>query len=231
MTDELTQRYHDIRGRVDRACARAGRATGSVRMVVVTKKHPVETILRLSELGVTDIGENVVQELVGKAPAIVGKFTIHLVGHLQTNKINKVLPIVQWIQSVDRTNLIDAIEQRFSVGTPRLPVLVQVNTSGESSKSGCTPEECGSLCERVAASATLDLRGLMTIGPVGGDERALRASFQMLRRLSEGLSGLPRPELSMGMSDDFEWAVEEGATIVRIGTALLGDRTPTPGAR
>jgi len=221
---DLAARLQSVRERIEGACRRSGRAVGSVRLIAVTKNHPAETAQSLIDLGVRDIGENRVQEIEEKVPKLVGDFTVHLIGSLQTNKAQKVWPLAGWIQSVDREKLVRRLEGLYTGGTPK-KVLVEVNTSGEESKSGCTPEECGRLCEIVAQSKALELRGLMTIGPLGGDESAVRGAFALLRELSQKYCvGLDKPELSMGMSGDFEWAIEEGATMVRIGTVLVGSR-------
>jgi pyridoxal phosphate enzyme (YggS family) len=221
----LAARLLEIRERIEGACRRSGRPGGSVRLIAVTKNHPAEAAQRLIDLGVHDIGENRVQEIEEKAPRLSGDFTVHLIGSLQTNKAQKVWPLAGWIQSVDREKLVRRLEGLYA-GGDRKRVLVEVNTSGEESKSGCSPEECGRLCEMVAGSGALELRGLMTIGPLGGDEAAVRGAFALLRELSRKHCADCRggPELSMGMSGDFEWAIEEGATMVRIGTALVGSR-------
>jgi pyridoxal phosphate enzyme (YggS family) len=197
-----------------------------VRLIAVTKNHPAETVQRLLDIGVRDIGENRVQEMEEKVPRLAGDFTAHMIGHLQTNKAQKVWPLAGWVQSVDRERLVRRLEGCHSGAEPKKRVLVEVNTSGEGSKSGCSPIECGRLCELVAGSGALELRGLMTIGPLGGGEAAVRGAFALLRELSQKhCAGIVAPELSMGMSGDFEWAIEEGATMVRVGTALVGDRT------
>jgi pyridoxal phosphate enzyme (YggS family) len=220
----LAARLEEIRGRIEGACRRAGRPAGSVRLIAVTKNHPAETAQRLIDLGVRDIGENRVQEIEEKAPQLTGEFTVHLIGSLQTNKAQKVWPLAGWIQSVDREKLVRRLEGLYA-GGERKRVLVEVNTSGEASKSGCAPEECGRLCEMAAAGGALEIRGLMTVGPLGGDEAAVRRAFATLRELSQKYcAGIGAPELSMGMSGDFEWAIEEGATMVRLGTALVGSR-------
>jgi len=222
----LSGRLADVRDRIERACARSGRPVGAVRLIAVTKNHPVETVQRLIGLGVRDIGENRVREIEEKAPRLTGDFTLHMIGHLQTNKAQKVWPLAGWIQSVDRERLVRRLESLYD-GGPKKSVLVEVNTSGEESKSGCGPEECLPLCEMVAQSEALELKGLMTIGPLGGDERAVRGAFALLRELSRKCRGMIEtgaPELSMGMSGDFEWAIEEGSTMVRVGTLLVGDR-------
>ena len=226
----LDRRLVEVRERIERARLRAGRAAGAVRLIAVTKNHPVETVQRLIDLGVRDIGENRVQEIEEKAPNLRGEFTIHMIGHLQTNKAGKVWPLAGWIQSVDREKLVRRLEGLYEEdcrnGTPeKKKVLVEVNTSGEESKSGCSPDECERLCNIVAQSNALELKGLMTIGPLGGNEQAVRGAFTLLRNLSQKhCADINAPELSMGMSGDFEWAIEEGATMVRVGTLLVGER-------
>ncbi len=222
--DTLATRLKMVQERIAAACLRAGRSVESVRMIAVTKNHPLETLQALVDLGVKDLGENRVPEIVEKVPGLKGEFTMHMIGHLQTNKAQKVLPLVSWIQSVDRERLVSRLESLHQ-GEQKVKVLVEVNTTGEESKNGCSPKQCRALCERVMTSDALELRGLMTIGPLGGDEHAVRKSFALLRSLSESCSDLVQNmELSMGMSGDFEWAIEEGATMVRIGTTLVGAR-------
>ncbi|KMQ51271.1 Alanine racemase [Chitinispirillum alkaliphilum] len=220
----IEERLRTILDRIHSACARASRPAESVRLIAVTKNQPVSTLQTLIDLGVKELGENRVPEIVEKVPQLRGEFTMHMIGHLQTNKVQKVLPLVSWIQSVDRERLVSRIESLHK-GDEKIRVLVEVNTTGEESKSGCSPKDCRAFCERVMGSDALELRGLMTIGPLGGDEVSVRKSFSLLRELSEQCSDLVKGmELSMGMSGDFEWAIEEGATMVRIGTVLVGER-------
>jgi PLP dependent protein len=222
--DSLHLKIDALRGRIAQACERAGRRPDEVRIVAVTKTHPAEIVQALIECGIKDIGENRVQEIEEKAPFLKGDFTLHMVGHLQTNKAARILRYVKWLQSVDREKLVSRIES-CHCGHEKINALVEVNTTGEVSKSGCTPQECRALCERVSRSGALKFRGLMTVGPVEGGEMAARGSFALLRRLSEACRDLAEPiELSMGMSGDFEWAIEEGSTMIRVGTALLGER-------
>jgi len=205
MSDDLAgldRRLVEVQERIERANRMASRAAGAVRLIAVTKNHPVETVQRLIDLGVLDIGENRVQEIEEKAPNLRGEFTIHMIGHLQTNKAGKVWPLAGWIQSVDREKLVRRLEGLYDEdcrggGTPeRKKVLVEVNTSGEESKSGCSPDECERLCNIVAQSNALELKGLMTIGPLGGDERAVRGAFTLLRDLSQKCcAGINTPEL------------------------------------
>jgi PLP dependent protein len=225
--DRLRVNLEEIRARIARAAGKAGRMADAVLLVAVTKTHPVETIQALVDLGVRDIGENRVQEIERKAPALTGDFSMHMVGHLQTNKVADVLPHVKWIQSIDSDRLVSRIEH-CNHTTAVFNALVEVNTSGEASKSGCMPEACRALCEQVAQSKSLKFRGLMTIGPLNAGESEVRRSFVLLRKLAEACRDLAPAamELSMGMSGDFEWAIEEGSTMVRIGTALVGERQP-----
>ncbi|MBN1578543.1 MAG: YggS family pyridoxal phosphate-dependent enzyme [Chitinispirillaceae bacterium] len=220
----LGERFEALHDRMCRACTRASRQVGSVTLIAVTKMQPVEKLQALIDLGITNLGENRVSEIIEKTPHLTGKYTMHLIGHLQTNKVARVLPHVHTIQSIDRVRVIEYIE-RYLPADVRMPVLVEVNTSGEASKEGCAPPECRMIVERLVAGGRLLPSGLMTIGPLGGDEKRTRGAFSLLRDLAEkNRDLLPQPHLSMGMSGDFEWAIEEGATMVRIGTLLTGER-------
>jgi pyridoxal phosphate enzyme (YggS family) len=223
-SDRLRVRLEKIEERIARACERTARPRSAVRLIAITKTHPVAVVQRLIDLGIHDIGENRVQEIEKKVPLLTGHFTMHMVGHLQTNKVAQVLPHIGWIHSIDSERLAARIEFCRPQG-PKLNALVEVNTSGEASKSGCAADECRALCQRVAMSGALAFRGLMTVGPLHSTERDIRESFAHLRRLGEACRDCaPHIELSMGMSGDFEWAIEEGATMIRLGTALLGER-------
>jgi PLP dependent protein len=224
MQTDLEKRYDLINNRIEKACLSCGRKRSSVTLIAVTKTQPISKIQQLIDLGVTQIGENRVQEIIEKIPELHGNFTLHMIGHLQTNKVAPVLAHAGWIQSVDRENLIRRIESLYK-GNGKINVLVEVNTSGEESKSGCKPDDCRKICELVVSSGCLELRGLMTIGPLGANEVNTRKSFSMLRKLADSNQDLAgNMELSMGMSGDFEWAIEDGSTMVRIGSMLLGER-------
>lgn len=224
MENELKNRLEIVQERIFKACEKSKRSAQSVRLIAVTKTHPAEVLQKLIDLGVKDLGENRVQEIEAKVPRLNGDFTMHMIGHLQTNKVSKVLPLVKWIQSVDRESLIAKIEKQHQ-SVEKINALLEVNTSGEASKSGCDPSECRALAERIATSPALKFCGLMTIGPLEGGEVSVRRSFSLLRELGEQCSDLaPKIELSMGMSNDFEWAIQEGSTMVRIGSLLLGER-------
>ena len=219
----LQRNYNVLKERIEKACLRSNRKPEDVRLIVVTKTHPAEIVQAVIDLGIKEIGENRVQEIEQKRPFLQGDFSMHMIGHLQTNKAAKVLPLVDWIQSIDSIRLVDKIDHAAS--GKKIKALVEVNTSGEPSKSGCAPEECLALCERLNASTVLEFRGLMTIGPLNGTERDVRKSFEKLRVLGEKCRHFSSHlELSMGMSSDFEWAIEEGSTMVRIGSLLLGNR-------
>lgn len=221
---KLRDRIAVINDRIERACTRASRTPGQVTLIAITKTAPVELLQALLDIGVTHLGENRVAEIVEKVPHLRGAFTMHLVGALQTNKVARVLPFVNMVQSVDRVRLIEYLERYTPAGTT-LPVLIEVNTSKEASKSGCTAEEVRPLLERIAQCSTLHAAGYMTIGPLNGNELAVRESFAQLAAIAAAHGDLvAQPHLSMGMSSDFEWAIEEGATMIRIGTLLTGDR-------
>jgi PLP dependent protein len=224
----LQNNYDILKGRIEKSCQKSNRRPDEIRLIAVTKTHPVETVQALIDLGIRDIGENRVQEIEQKAPLLKGEFSLHLIGHLQTNKVAKVLPLVQWIQSIDSMRLADKINSSISTTAEKIKVLVEVNTSGETSKSGCTPSECIDLCEYVAKSPRMEFHGLMTVGPLEGGEKQTRTAFTLLRKLSMECGSLTptgQSALSMGMSADFEWAIEEGATMIRVGSLLLGNRS------
>lgn len=225
MHEDIGSRLKRIRDRIEEAAVRSGRRGSDVRLIAVTKTHPPQTIRALVDLGIRDIGENRVQELEAKAPAIHGDVEFHMIGHLQRNKVKKVLPHVEWIQSIDSNRLVDTIERYAQQQDRRIKALVEVNTTREPAKTGCDPAQALELCEKVAQSPHMEFRGLMTVGPLSVDERVTREAFSSLRRLGERCRSLTAVvELSMGMSSDFVWAIEEGATMVRIGSLLLGSR-------
>ncbi len=220
-------RLDEVRGRIARAAERAGREPGSVVLVGVVKTVPEGLIREALALGLADLGESRVQEAAAHIEA-VGRSAVrwHMVGHLQRNKAARAVELFDRVHGVDSTELAAALSRRAVAGH-RLPVLVEVNVSGEASKFGAAPETLMELLEQVARLPGLALEGLMTVGaPVASAEEA-RPSFARLRALrdrGERTLGRRLPELSMGMSGDFEVAVEEGATLVRVGTALFGAR-------
>jgi pyridoxal phosphate enzyme (YggS family) len=224
MIPDLNSRIEKLQDEIRQACVLAGRPVDSVRLVVVTKTHPVEVVQQVIDAGVRDIAENRVQEITAKAPALRGEFRLHLVGHLQTNKVAGAVDHCRMIQSVDSSRLLARIEH-YSAAANRCPdILIQVNTSGEQTKSGCNPAEALELCRLAARSRYTVFRGLMTIGPLGATEQQTRQAFAMLRKLRDQCPTPDKLELSMGMSADFGWAIAEGSTLVRIGSLLLGAR-------
>jgi pyridoxal phosphate enzyme (YggS family) len=197
-----------------------------VRLVAVTKTVSVEVVSLLPELGVLDLGENRPQELWRKAAALPPTCRWHLIGHLQRNKIDRTLQVNPLIHSVDRVALLTALEQATAGRSQPLPVLLEVNASREPNKHGFTPEELPQLVPDLARLQHLQVRGLMTMAALEEDPERCRPTFALLRQLAEQLRRQVGPphaldQLSMGMTNDFEVAVEEGATLVRIGTALF----------
>jgi hypothetical protein len=221
---DIAARYEDIRDRIARAAARAGRDPADVLLIGVTKTLPPESARAAFGLGLRDLGENRVQELLEKGAALADlPVRWHLIGHLQTNKVKAVLPHVAMIHSVDSVRLAEQIQ--LHAGSP-IDVCLQVNTSGETTKFGVAPSDVRPQAAAIRGLPHLRLRGLMTLGPLTEDRTAIRASFQMLRELLAVLRAeVPDASvLSMGMSGDYEIAIEEGATHIRVGTALFGPR-------
>lgn len=219
-----------VKERIALAAGKAGRAPGSVCLLLATKTVPAEKIAIAIEAGETLTGENKVQELKEK-DHLLGILPVerHFIGHLQTNKIKEVLKYVNCIQSVDRPDLAEKLHQRLLYEGRKMDVLVQVNSSFEQSKFGVHPDDAFRLIEKVRSLETLQVKGLMTIGLFEADPEKVRPSFRLLREIRDQAlqSGLLPPgadALSMGMSGDLETAIEEGATIVRVGTSIFGKR-------
>lgn len=217
-----------VRERIAAACRAAGRSPDEVRLLLASKTQPEERILEARDAGASLFGENRVQELVRKARAL-GELPIewHMIGHLQTNKVRQVLDWAQVIESVDRPSLVDALARELEKRDARVKVYLQVNTSGEETKSGVAPEEAEALARRIVETGRLELEGLMTIARYTPDPEGARPCFRLLAQVrdrlrAQGLGELPA--LSMGMSGDLEVAIEEGATVVRVGSAVFGER-------
>jgi hypothetical protein len=227
-------RLAHVQARVSAACQRSGRRPDSVTIVAVTKTFSSLFVRKAYALGLSQIGENRVQEIIDKfgdgslLRACPG-LQLHLVGHLQTNKVRKALQSVATIDSVDSLRLAQIVDREAAQMGRRVRVLLEVNTSGEPQKYGLAPDELVPCAEAVAKLTSLDLRGLMTVGPLVEDADAVRRSFALLRNLFERVQQkLNSPQwsvLSMGMSGDFETAIEEGATEIRLGTVLFGERS------
>lgn len=219
----LTGRIAEVRSRLAAACQRSGRACEAVTLVAVTKTVAPEIARIAFDLGLADLGESKPQELWKKA-ASIPEARWHLVGHLQRNKIDRTAPLASLIHSVDSERLLEALAAFGSKSGVRLPVLLEVNCSREASKCGFAPERLLALADRLAALAGVSVEGLMTMAAPHADPRDCRPTFSELRQLRDRLqtaTGLTLPQLSMGMSNDYEIAVEEGATLVRLGTALF----------
>lgn len=219
-----------VQARIKRACERSDRNAASVRLVAVSKLHPAAAIAEAAAAGQQLFGENYVQELVEKTGLLPKTVEWHMIGHLQSNKVKYLPGSVSMIHTVDRLSLAEEIDRQWreKVGEP-CEVLVQVNVSGESTKSGTTAADAVELVRRVAALPFVSVRGLMTMPPFFDDPERARPFFRELRQLAEQIQtevipGVQMSELSMGMSGDFEVAIEEGATLVRVGTAIFGER-------
>lgn len=220
-----------VRERIERAAGRAGRSAADITIVAVTKTHGPETVAEAIEAGIADVGENRVQEFLEKAPAVKLPCRWHLVGHLQTNKVNKVIGRFALVQSVDSAKLAAHLDRAGARDGVVTDILIEVNTSGEESKAGLAPEETLEACGLVAAMPNLRVRGLMTVGPFTSDAAEAASAFARLRRVRDEIeaariAGVSMERLSMGMSDDFELAIAEGSTMVRLGRVLFGERRP-----
>jgi len=224
------QALHRVRDRIAEACRLAGRSPGSVTLVAVSKAVEPERVRQFLACGQRLFGENRVQEALRKIPRVGPPARWHLVGHLQKNKARHAVEGFELVHSVDGAELAREIHRRAERAGKIQPVLVQVNLSGEKTKHGLDEESLGPLLDSVLKLDSLDLRGFMTIPPPVEQAEESRPWFSRLRDLRDRMeerAGRPLPELSMGMSHDFEVAIEEGATMVRVGTALFGKR-PVP---
>ncbi len=226
----LQENIRRVQERIRRAAERVGRAPDEITLVAVSKTFPASIINEAIRLGIRHIGENRVQEARQKFPEVDPAATRHMVGYLQRNKVKYAVQLFDMIQSVDRYPLAEEIHKRCEKLGKVMPVLIEVNTSGEASKSGCAPEEALSLLEQVDALPHLQVRGFMTIAIFSDDPEKVRPCFVKLRKIYEEARARQWQHaridtLSMGMSSDFEIAIEEGSTMVRIGTAIFGPRT------
>lgn len=228
--EQLQTNIEQVRAAIAQAARRAGRDPADVTLVAVSKTMPVELVQMAYNLGVTDFGENRVQEALPKIEAFHQRDVHwHMIGHVQSNKAKRVVGPFVLVQSVDSLRLAEALNRHASEAGLRLPVLLQVNVAGEASKEGVSPDEAVELARQVAALPSLSVEGLMTIAPLVENPEDARPVFRQLRLLRERLRGeAPRStwqHLSMGMTGDYRVAIEEGATIVRVGRAIFGERT------
>jgi pyridoxal phosphate enzyme (YggS family) len=226
--EQIAERLASVRLRLARAAERSGRDPASVRLIAVTKTVPPEQIAAAVALGVNEIGENRVQEARLKHASVPPGLRWHLIGHLQANKASLAARLFDTVHSLDSERVGAALSDHRDPELQQIAGLVEVDYTGISARSGVPPESVAGLLRALTAYPELDVRGLMTIAPAG-DPGAARDCFRRLRELRDDLRerlGLELPDLSMGMSDDFEVAVEEGATMVRLGRVIFGERMP-----
>ncbi len=219
-----------VRERVSGAIERSGRSPDDVTLVAVTKTFGPDVVEEIIAAGIEDIGENRVQELVAKADVVGARCRWHLIGPLQRNKVSKVVGLVHMMHAIDGVRIAQAVDRVAAQRDCRVAALLEVNTSGEPGKHGVSPAEAAAVAAALVALPNIDLQGLMTIGPLSVDPVETRACFRLLADLAETVrraTGRPLPHLSMGMSDDFEIAIEEGATMIRLGRIIAGAR-PAP---
>jgi pyridoxal phosphate enzyme (YggS family) len=223
----LAENLDNVRARIAAACARAGRNPDEVTLVAVTKNHPPETVRAAADLGLTVFGENRVQEAKAKISLCPSRLRWHLIGHLQSNKSRDAVHFFEMIESVDSLALAQELNKWAEKSAKTVRILIEANIAGESSKFGYRPELLRADLAQINALPRIEIHGLMTVAPWTPDPEKVRPVFRRLRELKtecEQQLGAPLPHLSMGMSGDFEIAIEEGATIVRIGTAIFGPR-------
>lgn len=229
-TTQIKEHLKQVKERINKACHAVGRDPKKVKLLLATKTVSAENINRAIDLGETLIGESRVQELQKKHPQIHhDQAEIHFIGHLQTNIVNHVLRYTSFIHSVDRMRLDKRLHNRLTKENREIDILIQVITSYEKSKFGVTPEETLSFIEQLTEFNTLNIKGLMTIGKLSSDPQEARKCFRLLKSIQQQVQkqnfpGVEMNVLSMGMSADYEIAIEEGATLVRIGRAIFGER-------
>ena len=225
----ITENLEAVRSRIDAAAVRAGRSPGEVELVAISKTHPAESVREAADAGQELFGENRVQEALVKIPLLPSRLRWHLIGHLQANKVRKALPLFELIHGVDTMEIARNID-RIAADLGLFPrILLEVNVSGEGSKHGFAPEALESVLEELLSLPRVQVEGLMTMAPLATEAEASRPHFAALRSLRDRLAeraGIPFPILSMGMSADFELAVQLGATHVRVGSAIFGKRPP-----
>ncbi len=227
---EIESRLLILRERIADACARAGRDPSSVALMGVSKNHPPASVAEAVRCGLRLFGENRIQEAKAKIPACTADLEWHFIGHLQSNKVRDAVDLFRVVQGVDTLDIAEALAKQAAKRDRIQPVLLEVNVSGEPSKFGWDPERLIEALPSLGGMDRLAIRGLMTIAPYAEDPELARPVFRRLRELRDRCSerlGTALPVLSMGMSGDMEVAIEEGSTLVRIGTALFGDR-PVP---
>jgi pyridoxal phosphate enzyme (YggS family) len=230
--DTFLHRLAAVRARIAQACADAGRNPAEVALLPVTKYHPAEVVALVAAAGLAAVGENRVQEAIAKQAQAGVKVRWELIGHLQSNKARLAARHFDRIQSVGSIRLLDALDREAAAAGRILPVLLQINAGNDPAKSGAEPGEAPALLEHALGRTSLRIEGLMTIAPLSDDPLVARRTFASLREIRDALAarfGRPLPELSMGMTGDLAQAIAEGSTMVRVGSALFGERTdPLP---
>lgn len=224
---DLASNLETIRRRIEAACARAGRPASSVTLLAVTKGQPPDVVSEAAQLGLIVFGENKVQEAKAKIPLCPGRLRWHMIGHLQTNKCRDAVDLFEMVQGVDSLHVAEELNKRADQAARTLPILLEVNIVGEASKFGYPPERLLAELAQLNSLTRLEIHGLMTVPPWAVEPERVRPIFRQLRELKsqcEQKLGAPLPQLSMGMTGDFEIAIDEGATMVRLGTALFGPR-------
>lgn len=231
MKEIISRNLVELHGRIAQACEQYDRDTDDITIVAVTKTHSTAVIKTAVAAGIYEIGESKVQEAEPKIIELGPIARFHMVGHLQTNKAKKAVGLFDVIQSVDSSKLAWEINRQAGLIDRTIECYIEVNSSGESQKFGVAPDECLDLVRKVYALDNIKLTGLMTIGPFTDDEEAIRRSFRLCRGLFDKVKDIAGDDfntLSIGMSDDFPLAIAEGATMIRIGTALFGPRQQVP---
>ncbi len=231
--DELSieQRLQQISERIDSACSKVGRDPAGVRLLAVTKTFPPEAVDEACRAGLDQMGESRIQEARQKLPLCSSRITWHFIGHLQRNKVREAVEYFSMIHAIDSLRLLEAVDKACAEVGKRLPVLLEVNVSGEASKYGIPPGEVPQILDVAGRFLNVDIAGLMTIPPFSAEQEDARKYFKKLRELRDqwaGSHGFALKELSMGMSHDFEVAIEEGATWIRLGSMIFGNRKYKP---
>lgn len=224
---DLAENLERIRQRIYSACARAARDPATVELLAVSKNHPADAVRALASLGQRLFGENRVQEAKAKIPQCPGHLRWHMIGHLQSNKTRDAVQLFEMLHGIDSLALAADLQRRAEAASKTIPILIETNVAGESTKFGYAPARLLAELEQLNALKRLEIHGLMCMAPYATNPESVRPVFRRCRELArecEGILGAPLPVLSMGMSGDFEVAIEEGSTLVRVGTALFGDR-------
>lgn len=229
MEHRISDNLSEVRRRIEAACRRSGRDVSEVTLIAVSKTKPLEDLMEAYQAGARDFGENKVQEILDKAPAMPEDARFHMIGHLQRNKVKQVLPYAVLIHSVDSVRLAEQIEQEAAKENRSVDILLEVNVAGEESKFGFAPGEVMDAIDRICAFSHIHIRGLMTIAPFVDDPEENRPIFKKLYQLSvdikkKNIDNVTMSVLSMGMTGDYQVAVEEGATMIRVGTGIFGAR-------